>query len=51
VLDCVIASDRPVPSGRLMSGLAGELADGLPAAPGLVPVPAARADLLGLLAG
>ncbi len=46
MLDCAIASGRPVPDGRLISRLAGELADG---APGLVP--ATCRDLLGLLAG
>ena len=51
MLDCAIASGRPVPSGRLMSGLAGELADGLPAALSQVPAPPTRDDLLELLAG
>src|SRR6266568_3003015 len=51
VPDCAIAADRPVPAGPLMSGPAGDLAGGLPAALSLVPAPAVRDDLLELLAG
>jgi predicted transposase YbfD/YdcC len=49
VLDCVIAGGRRVPDGRLISGLANDLAGGPLAALG--PVSANRGDLLGLLAG
>ena len=49
MLDCVIASGRPAPSGRLTSRLADELADGRPAAAD--PAPVVRRDLLGSLAG
>jgi len=48
VLDCAIVSDRPAPVGRLISGLADDLADGQPAAAGAAP-PICR-DLLELLA-
>src|SRR6266571_7246937 len=51
VPDCAIAADRPVPAGPLMSGPAGDLAGGLPAALSLVLAPAVRDDLLELLAG
>jgi predicted transposase YbfD/YdcC len=50
VPDCAIASDRPVPAGRLTPGPAGDLAGGLPAALSLVPAPVVRDDLLELLA-
>ena len=49
MLDCVIASGRPAPGGRLTSRLADELADGRPAAAG--PAPVVCRDLLGSLAG
>jgi hypothetical protein len=51
VPDSATASDCPVPAGRLMSGPAGDLADGMPAALSVVPAPAVRDDLLELLAG
>jgi predicted transposase YbfD/YdcC len=50
VPDCAIASDCPVPAGRLTPGPAGDLAGGLPAALSLVPAPVVRDDLLELLA-
>jgi predicted transposase YbfD/YdcC len=49
VLDCAIASCRPVPDARLISRLADDLADGWPAAVG--PPAAKPSDLLELLAG
>jgi DDE_Tnp_1-associated len=48
VLDCAIASGRPVPDGRRISWLADDLADGRPAVSG--PAPAICRDLLELLA-
>lgn len=48
--DCAIASDCPVPAGRLTPGPAGDLAGGLPAAVSLVPAPVVRDGLLELLA-
>ena len=49
MLDCVIASDRPAPDGRLISRLADELAGWRPAIAG--PAPAICRDLLELPAG
>jgi hypothetical protein len=49
VLDCAIARGCPAPGGRLISGLADDLADGWPVAAG--PVPHICRDLLELLAG
>ena len=49
MLDCAIASGRPVPGGRLISAFAHDLADGRPAALGLAP--AGGRDLLESLAG
>ena len=49
MLDCAIASGRPVPDARLISRLARDLADGRPAALGLAP--GGCCDLLELLAG
>ena len=49
MLDCAIASGRPVPEGRLISRLADDLAGGRPAAFG--PAPGICRDLLELLAG
>jgi len=49
VLDCAIAGGRLVPDGRLISRLAGDLADGRLAA--LVPAPAVCRGLLELPAG
>jgi hypothetical protein len=48
VLDCVIAGDRPVPDGRLLSRLADDLADGN--SPAVGRAPATGRDLLELLA-
>lgn len=49
MLDCAIARGCPAPGGRLISGLADDLADGWPVAAG--PVPPICRDLLELLAG
>ncbi len=51
MFDCAIASGRPVPDGRLISRIAGETADGPPAAFGPALTPVACGDLLELLAG
>ncbi len=48
MLDCVIARDRPVPDGRLLSRLADDLADG--DSPAVGRAPATCRDLLELLA-
>ena len=49
MLDCAIASGRPVPEGRLISRLADDLPDRRPVAAG--PAAAICRDLRGLLAG